>query len=190
MKFFTLKISLMIGAIALVTVAQPTHADSVKSIGRAVSAEFNGEVVQQRTINCSDKQSRIIYKPLNSRRWCYGVGDRNCFRDKLVAAKKACRAPAVNVVKTANSTTLKEALAAPVDHASKVDVQLPDAATESMSTETSQGDGQLTDMHRKALLQELTEINARREEIRLKLRQIEDRLKSLLGDEVSLTNIE
>jgi len=190
MKFFTSNITLMIRVIALISIAQPGHADSVKSIGRAVSMEYNGEVVQQRIINCSDKQSRIIYKPNNSRRWCFGVGDRNCFRDKLVAAKKACRASAVNVAKLANRVPQKKAIETPERQLPKVDVKLPDAASEVKSAGAFQGNGQLTDMRRNALLQELAEINARREEIRLKLRQIEDRLKSLLGNEESLTNIE
>ncbi len=135
------------------------QAASVSSIGRSIAVDEG----KQRSVVCNDDTKRVISKVNGNRQWCLPGEGAKCFRDKLVAAKKACAIDldvAVSAPKTEQS---------PVAKTGVVFSEKPRAKSgKSPKSET--------------LKQELTEVETSIKDIKLKIERIDSLKESLLRE--------
>lgn len=134
------------------------------SISKKVTDE-SGVVYLQRAVNCKDElQGRAIHKGEGSRKWCVLGSNTECFNNKLSAAKKAC---SLGVWQRDTAPLTANSKVASTNKAPKKNEKT--VSTNSVST------------RRQALNNELNEIDAKIETIRLRYRKLEAQADVLGG---------
>ncbi|GAA6139651.1 hypothetical protein NBRC116583_33980 [Arenicella sp. 4NH20-0111] len=135
-------------------------AGKVAAIGKPVRVTENGEQVTTRSVNCGGKSRRVLRKTESETAWCGVNVSSPCFSDVRLAARSACSskilADAPDTKKAEQIAKEAEAKAAEAERVAALELE-----------------------RRNAYNKELAEIDSRREEIQVKLAEIENQKRLL-----------
>lgn len=86
------KKALYLAACAAICASLTVSAATPKDINYAgKGSSFGGGKYYIYSVRCSDGSKRVISAWDNRKKWCVGKKKKNCSKDQLQAAKKACK---------------------------------------------------------------------------------------------------